>query len=95
MQDQKGCKKNDIRAEKKTSHDVNIYGESNRLARQRSKYYGIVVVVFTLNRCFYPTTSSAHPDPVLIVIHPREILILWSHTTAVKQSKPNSRDSSR
>ena len=32
-------------------------------------------VVFTWNRCFYPTTSAAHPASVLIV-HPRDIKIL-------------------
>ena len=47
----------------------------------------IVCVVFTVNCSFHPTTS-AHPESVLI--HPREIHILWSQT--VKQSEPNSRD---
>ena len=41
------------------------------------------VVVFTLNRSFYPA-SSVHPVSVLIP-YPREILILWSQT--VRQSK--------
>ena len=44
----------------------------------------VVCVVFTLNRSFYPTTS-VHPVSVLIV-HPREIQILWSQT--VRQGKP-------
>ena len=39
-----------------------------------------VVVVFTLHRSFYPTTSAVHPVSVLI-LHPREMQILWSQTT--------------
>ena len=37
----------------------------------------VVVVVFKLNRPFYPA-SSVHPVSVLIP-YPREIMILWSH----------------
>ena len=36
-----------------------------------------VVVVFTLNRSFHPTTSAVTPVSFLIV-HPREIQIMWS-----------------
>ena len=36
-----------------------------------------VVVVFTLNRSFYSTTSAVPPVSFLI-LHPREIQILWS-----------------
>ena len=38
----------------------------------------VVVVVFTLNRLFYPA-SSVLPVSVLIP-YPREILMLWSQT---------------
>ena len=36
------------------------------------------VVVFTLNRSFYPTTSSAIQAVSVLILHPREIQILWS-----------------
>ena len=45
-------------------------------------------VVFTPNRSFYPTTSSVHPESVLI-LNPREMEILWSKMTTVKQSTIN------
>ena len=38
----------------------------------------VVIVVFTLNRLFYPA-SSVLPVSVLIP-YPREILMLWSQT---------------
>ena len=47
-------------------------------------------VVFTLNRSFYPTTSV---HPVSVLIHPREIHIMWSDcerktkSTAINQGK--------
>ena len=46
-------------------------------------YVAIVVVVFTLNRAFYPTSSAVHPVSVLI-LHPREIQIMWSQTDSEK-----------
>ena len=45
----------------------------------------VVVVVFTLNRPFCPA-SSAHPVSVLI-LYPREILILWSLTVRQRKTK--------
>ena len=45
-----------------------------------------VVVVFTLNRSFYPTTSAVHPVSVLI-LHPREMQILWSQTVRQRKTK--------
>ena len=48
-----------------------------------------VVVVFTLNCSFYPTTSAAHPVSVLI-LYPREIQIMWSQT--VRQRKNKNRE---
>ena len=45
-----------------------------------------VVVVFTLNRSFYPTTSAVPPVSFLI-LHPREIQILWSKTVRQKKTK--------
>ena len=48
----------------------------------------VAVVVFTLNRSFYPTTSAVPPMSYLI-LHPREIpwyqvLIMWSQTEIEK-----------
>ena len=42
----------------------------------------VVVVVFTSNRSFYPTTSAVHPVSFLI-LHPREIQTMWSQTGAI------------
>ena len=39
----------------------------------------VFVVVLTLNRSFYRTTSAVHPASVLI-LYPREIQIMWSQT---------------
>ena len=44
------------------------------------------------NRSFYRTTS-VHPESA--PIHPREIKVMWSQQSTVKQSEPNSRNSSR
>ena len=46
----------------------------------------VVVVVFTLNRSFYPTTSPVPPVPFLI-LHPRELQILWSQTVRQRKTK--------
>ena len=46
----------------------------------------VVVVVFTLKRSFYPTTSAVHPVSFLI-LHPREIQILWSQTVRQRKTK--------
>ena len=46
----------------------------------------IVVVVFTLNRSFYPTTLAVPPVSVLFP-HPREIHILWSDSEAEKTKR--------
>ena len=51
----------------------------------------VVVVVFELYRYFAPTTWSAHPVSVLMT-HPREIQILWSHIV-IKKTKMFSRTS--
>ena len=51
----------------------------------------VVVVVFTFNRSFYPTTSAVPPVSFLI-LHPREIQILWSQT---ETEKPNVAKESR
>ena len=48
----------------------------------------VVVVVFTLNRSFYPTTPAVPPVSFLI-LHPREINIPWSQT--VRQRKNTRR----
>ena len=46
----------------------------------------VVVVVFTLNRSFYPATSAVPPVSFLI-IRPREIQILWSQTVRQRKTK--------
>ena len=47
-----------------------------------------VVVVFTLNRSFYPTTSAAAVPPVsFLILHPREIQVLWSQTMRQRKTK--------
>ena len=46
----------------------------------------VIVVVFTLNRSFYPTTPAVHPVSVLI-LHPREIQILWSQTVKTEKNQ--------
>ena len=43
----------------------------------------VVVVVFELNRSFYSTTSAVPPVSFLI-LHPREIQIMWSDTEKEK-----------
>ena len=43
----------------------------------------VVIVVFTLNRSFYPTTSAVPPVSFLI-LDPREIQILWSDSETEK-----------
>ena len=45
----------------------------------------LLCVVFTLNRSFYST--SVHPVSVLI-LHPREIQILWSNCETEKPKQP-------
>ena len=46
----------------------------------------VVVVVFTLNRSFYHTTSAVPPVSFLIP-HPREIQVLWSQTVRQRKTK--------
>ena len=46
----------------------------------------VVVVVFTLNRSFYTTTSAAPPVSFLI-LHPRDIQIMWSQTVRQRTNK--------
>ena len=48
----------------------------------------VVVVVFTLKRSFYPTTSAVHPVSFLI-LHPREIQILWSDSINRSETEKN------
>ena len=45
-----------------------------------------VVVVFTLNRSFYPRTSPV-PPVSLLILHPREIQIMWSQTERQRKTK--------
>ena len=46
------------------------------------------VVVFTVNLSFYYPISAVHPVSVL-VIHPREIQIMWSQTVREKTKVAN------
>ena len=46
----------------------------------------VVVVVFKLNRSFYPTTSAVPPVSFLI-LRPREIQILLSQTVRQRKTK--------
>ena len=44
-----------------------------------------VVLVLTLNRSFYPTTSAAVRPVSALILHPRELQIMWPQT--VRQGK--------
>ena len=46
----------------------------------------VVVAVFTINRSFYPTTSAV-PQVSFLILHPREIQILWSQTVRQRKTK--------
>ena len=46
----------------------------------------VVVVGFTLNCSFYPTTSAVPPVSFLI-LHPGEIQLLWSQTVRHRKTK--------
>ena len=46
----------------------------------------VVVVAFTYYRSSYPTTSAVHPVSVLI-LHPREMQILWSQTVETERNQ--------
>ena len=46
----------------------------------------VVVVFFTLNRSFYPTTSSV-PAVSFLILHPREIQIMGSQTVRKRKTK--------
>ena len=49
----------------------------------------VVVVVFTLNRSFYPTATAVHPVSVLIIhATSRDRLCGYRLYTAVRQRKP-------
>ena len=54
---------------------VSIMDDDNWMADVNSAL--VAVVVFTLNRSFYPTTLAVPPVSFLI-LRPREIQILWS-----------------
>ena len=56
-------------------------------SRRMQTHIVVVVFVFTLNRYFYRTTSAVPPVSFLI-LHPREIQILWSQT--VRQTNQTS-----
>ena len=55
----------------------------NPLLSPTIPYNPIHVVVFTLNRSFYPTTPAVSPVSFLI-LHPRETQIMLSHSEAEK-----------
>ena len=70
----------------KELHDSIAFG-----LKRKAEYYSyvvvvvvvVIVVVFTLNRSFYRTTSAIPPVSFLI-LHPREIQILWSDSVTEK-----------
>ena len=69
---------------------------SDGMKKINARYYVVVVVVvvvvaadvvvFALNRPFYPTTSAVTPVSFLI-LHPREIKILWPQTGRQRKTK--------
>ena len=61
--------------------------EQHKQIHRNSGHNVVIAVVFTSNRSFYPTTSSAvHPVSVLI-LHPREIRLVWSQTVKQRNTK--------
>ena len=46
----------------------------------------VVVVVFTLNRSFYPTIRAVPPVSFL-TLHPKEIQSIWSRTVRQRKTK--------
>ena len=50
----------------------------------------VVVVFFSPNRSFYSTTPVVDPVPILI-LHIREIQIMWSQTVGQRKTKMQSR----
>ena len=61
----------------KIFRNYDIKKKNSFLDFERGKAVVVVVVVFTLNSYFYPATSAVPPASFLI-LHPREIQILWS-----------------
>ena len=47
----------------------------------------LLLLLLSWNRYFYPTTSAAHPVPVLILPPIYVIQILWSHTCETEKTK--------
>ena len=69
----------------------NITPVAVRVTKQGVAYtLHVFAVVFTLNRSFYPTTSAVPPVSFLI-LHPREIQIMWSQTETEKTNAEESR----
>ena len=61
------------------------YPMGSSLGNDRVEVVVVVVVVFALNRSFYPTTSAV--PPVFFLINPREIQIMWSQTVRQRKTK--------
>ena len=54
--------------------------ETHHVCCPRLATSSAVCVVFASNRSFYQTTSSVHPSESVLILHPREVQILWSQT---------------
>ena len=60
-------------------------GRARNAYVQETSTWQVIVVVFTLNRSFYPTTSGV--PSVSFLIHAREIQTLWSQTARQRKTK--------
>ena len=60
------------------------HGLTRRRTREKTGRRTRLVVVFTLNRTFYPT-SSAVPPVSFLILHPKEIQFVWSQTETEKK----------
>ena len=63
-----------------------MYKNVNKFIRKSAdafSYKDVVVIVFTLKRSFYPTTSAV-PTVSFLILHLREIQVMWSQTVREK-----------
>ena len=71
-----------------------LHGSITFGLKRKAEYYSyvvvVVVVVFKLDRSFYPTTSAVPPVSFLI-LHPRETQIMWSDSETEKSNAKESR----
>ena len=71
-----------------------MYGLCGHYVWPADVYLVVVVVVFTLNRSFYPTTSAVPPVSVLI-LHPREIQFIWSQDSETEKNPRSLKNQGR